>query len=453
MVTVSDLASARPQQWREAADDVLAAAKLCDSLADLARDEMAATLEQCWVGDAGRAARQTFVRHADDYEVASVSLRALARVYDDLAADIADAQRDLNSALDYAGRHGLTVDESGRVAFADPIATTKDSKEYQEVRETREIVMDALAKAGSADTKAARELRAIEGLTTIGDPAMAREALSWNSPLAIALRLSGGLEGVHPVNVPSNVLHAVKLASAETGISQKLLLAILWQEQQWYQNHNPSLRGPLTEFGRFFNWGLLLGPLPDKSLGITHMKPDTARGVAAKYNEEFQLEDGRYLSEVSDAELAAVIEQNPELNIRLSAYHLHDLRENQYGAATDKQLFTLYAADTPDVREKNEQHGDDSDHRGGDIKARGQNWDRIEAHLDDALAWDALSDEERATALRQLESQTPAGHHVSLDPIYTTTPSTGTGRGEPEPGTPSPSPGPAPTPPGTHQNP
>ncbi|WP_448318651.1 hypothetical protein [Streptomyces sp. CO7] len=183
------------------------------------------------------------------------------------------------------------------------------------------------------------------------------------------------------------------------------------------------------------------------------MKPDTARAVAGKHDNAFRLEDGRYLSQVGDAELAAIIEQNPELNVRLSAYHLLDLQESEYGSTSDKQLFTLYAADTPDVREKNEQYGDDSDNRGGDIKARGENWDKIEAHLDDALAWEALSDEDRATALRQLESQTPAGHHVSLNPIYTTTPSTGTGTGEPEPGTPSPSPGPAPTPPGAHSTP
>ncbi|MDX3755790.1 hypothetical protein ACWDBO_07250 [Streptomyces mirabilis] len=134
----------------------------------------------------------------------------------------------------------------------------------------------------------------------------------------------------------------------------------------------------------------------------------------------------------------------------MSAYHLSDLRDDPYGADTDKQLFTLYAADTPDVREKNEQYGDDSDHRGADIKVRGKNWDKMEPHLDDAMAWNALSDDERAKAIAQLESQTPAGHHVSLDPLHSTGQTTGTGTGEPEPGTPSPSPGPTPTPPGAH---
>ncbi|GGQ97032.1 hypothetical protein GCM10010251_09870 [Streptomyces aurantiogriseus] len=59
-------------------------------------------------------------------------------------------------------------------------------------------------------------------------------------------------------------------------------------------------------------------------------------------------------------------------------------------------------------------------------------------------------DEARAKAIQQLESQAPAGHHLCLDPIYSTGQTTGTGTGEPEEGTPSPSPGPSPTPPGAH---
>jgi len=106
MVSVTDLDTAKPQQWRDAASDALQAAKQCGTIASIARDEMAATLKQCWIGDAGRAARDRFVKHADDYEAASVSLRALARAYDDLADGITDAQRDLHSGLDYAGRHG-----------------------------------------------------------------------------------------------------------------------------------------------------------------------------------------------------------------------------------------------------------------------------------------------------------------------------------------------------------
>ncbi|MFB7935541.1 hypothetical protein [Streptomyces sp. NPDC056049] len=447
MVSVPELTGAVPQQWRDAADDAVAAAKQCDSLASYARDEIASTLRQCWVGDAGRAAREKFVKHAGDYEAASVGLRAMARTYDDLAEAITAAQRDLSSGMDYARRQGFSVDDSGRVN--DPGAGKEGAEDKASERsQAQGIIKDALTRASRADTTAALSLRTVEGMTALGDAKLAEQALLPNSPLAIALRLSGGLDGLHPINVPPNVLSAVNLASAETGISRKLLLSILWQEQQWYQNHNPSLRGPLSEFGRFFNWGLTLGLKPDKSLGITHVKTDTARGVADTYRDAFQLEDGRYLADLSDHELAALIEHQPELDVRLSAYYLMDLQQNQHGAGTDKQLFTLYAADDADVRDKNEQYGDESEHRGNAIKARGNNWDAIEPHLDDAMAWEALTDEERLEAIRQLESQTPAGHHVSLETLYRSGQTTGTGTGEPEPGTPSPSPGPAPTPPG-----
>ncbi|THA23182.1 hypothetical protein E6R18_30645 [Streptomyces sp. A1277] len=452
MVSVSELSSAQPGKWRDAADDAIAAAKQCEGISSYARDEVASTLGQCWVGDTGRAARGRFVKHADDYEAASMALRAMARAYDGLADDITDAQRDLTGALDYARTHELKVDDSGRVQLAKTVAVPAGSTGHLEpVLHAQGIIDDALAKASRADVDAARALRTVEGLTDIADPKLVKEALDGDSPLSIALRLAGGTDGLHPVNVSPAQLAAVDRAARETGMSRKLLLAIIWQEQQWYQNHNPSLRGPLSSFGRFFDWTLQQTVKPDKSLGITHMKLETARAVIANNRGAFMLSDGTNLADLNDSQLTKYIEENPDEDVRLSAYHLKELQGQPYGAETDKQLFTLYAADTPDVREKNEQYGDESGARGADIKVRGENWDRLEPHLDDAMAWEALSDEERAKAIRQLESDTPAGHHVSIEPVYAAGgPTTGTGSGDPEPGTPSPSPGPAPTPPGNN---
>ncbi len=135
------------------------------------------------------------------------------------------------------------------------------------------------------------------------------------------------------------------------------------------------------------------------------MKPDTAREVMGHNREAFTLTDGTFLGDLDDAQLTKYIEENPDENIRMSAYHLLRMQEEPYGARTDKQLFTLYAADTQEVRELNEQYGDESGNRAFDIKTRGENWDRLEPHLDDAMAWHALTDEQRATAVRQLESQ------------------------------------------------
>ncbi|MEV8533014.1 hypothetical protein [Streptomyces sp. NPDC051211] len=451
MVSVPELNQADPQKWRAAADDAVAVAKQCDTLGAYAREDVARTVNRCWTGDTGRAATETFVKHADDYETAALALRGMAKVYDTLADAISGAQGDLRSALEYARSRELKVDESGRVQLSRPVMVPQGSTEHlASVNHAQGIITDALRKATDADTEAARSLRTIEGLTTVSDPKLAREALTPGSPIAIALALAGGTDGLHPINVSPMQIAAVNRAAAETGISRKLLLAVLWQEQQWYQNFSPGLGGPLTQAGRIFNWALQQSIKPDKSLGITHIKPETARATMREYRESFTLPDGTFLGDLSDAQLTKYIEENPNEDIRLSAFHLKQLSEQPYGAETDKQRFVLYAADTPDVREKNEQHGDESGARGGDIKVRGENWDRLEPHLDDAMAWHALTEEQRATAIRQLESQTPGGHHVSVGPIYDdgAGPHTGTGTGAPEPGTPSPSPGPAPTPPG-----
>ncbi|MFE0421960.1 hypothetical protein [Streptomyces sp. NPDC058953] len=470
MVSVPELDTAKPQQWRDAADDVIRAAQQCEALGAFARDEIGRTLSRCWAGDAARGAREAFHKNAGDYEAAAVALRALAKTYDGLADTITNAQRDLRSGVGYAASHHLTVDDSGRVRFL-PTGNEGEQKDMtQEVNQAAETIGTALATASRADRDAARDMRTIEGMTKLGDANMAREALDPNSPLAIALRLSGGRDGVHHLNVPPSVLAAVNKASAETGISRKLLLATLWQEQQWYQNWNPSGRGFLTEMGRFANWAAIAsGQVTDKSLGIVHIKPDSARAVATRYESSFQLEGGRPIKDLSNDELAVLIENDPELSVRFAAHHLKMIEENQHGASTDKQLFLLYAADTPQMRESNEQYGDESGPRGGAIKPRGNNWDRIEPHLDDAMAWNELTESERDRAFEQVRSQVPAGDHVSVDSVMRHDGAAGKGTGEREPEvyepglmpppprkdqiyedpcppTPTPSPGPSPTP-------
>ncbi|MGA4839886.1 hypothetical protein [Streptomyces sp. G45] len=455
MISVEELDSARSSQWRDAADDALRAAKQCATIAGYARDEIARTLKANWSGDAGRAARASFVKHADDYEAAEVALKAMAKAYDDLAEAITDAQRDLRSGLDYASKHGLRVYPSGRVELAQPMATEpgydKDEAEADaHVQHAHEVVSAALTKAPRADTEVAGRLRTVEGLTAVKDPKLAREALEPGSPLAIALRLRGGLGGVHRINVPPSVLDAVDRAARETGVSRKVILATLWQEQQWYQNHEPRLRGPLSEIGRFGEWLWSQTVDPGKSLGITHIKMPTARKVFEQNPGVFTMADGRPMSTLNDRELAAVIEHNPELSVRISAHLLADLRKNPEGSDTDKQLFVLYAADTGQVRGDNERYGDEAEYRRNIVHTRSKSWDEVEPHIDDAMAWHGLTDEERAGALRKLESQAPPGSHVHLEPIYGDQVG-GVGTGPPEPPSPpaepAPEPGAPPTPP------
>ncbi|MGV9311758.1 hypothetical protein ACWDR0_06135 [Streptomyces sp. NPDC003691] len=470
MVSVQELDTAQPQKWRDAAADVIRAAQQCEALGAFARDEIGQTLSKCWSGDAARGARDAFHKNAGDYEAAAVALRALAKTYDGLAETITNAQRDLRSGVEYARTHGLTVDESGRVRVAPDQAQDPAVDKTDKVTHAADVIGAALALASLVDRNSAREMRTVEGITKLGDPNLAREALNPNSPLAIALRLSGGLDGVHPINVPPTVLAAVDRAARETGMSRKLLLAILWQEQQWYQNFNPSGSGIWASFGRFANWAAIAsGQVPDKSLGIVHIKPESARKVAADNAGKFMLTDGRDVKDLSNEELAVLIENDPDLSVRLAAHHLAALQANQHGSATDKHLFLLYAADTPQMRESNEQYGDESGPRGGAIRPRANNWDRIEPHLDDAMAWNDLTPEQRAQAFEQVRSQAPAGTDVSVDSVIRPDSADGKGTGprepvvyepglmpppptkdqiyqDPCPPVPEPSPGPSPTP-------
>jgi hypothetical protein len=450
MLSVQDLDDARPKLWRDAADDAVAAAKHCTQVASYARDDVARTLKKHWTNDTGHTAREQFVKHAADYEAAARALRGLAKTYDTLANAIEAAQRTLHSALSYASTHRLKVSGSGEVSAPQHAGGDDPDTVRSRVRHASHLVSEALTDATRADTKAAEEIRTITALTSITDPSLVDRALQHggDNPFAIALRLSLGPGGLHPLNVSPAQLAAIRRASAETGISTRLLMAIVWQEQQWYQNSDPSLTGPEAEAGHIWDWVLQRTIKPDKSLGITHMKIATARQVIAHDPAAFTV-GGTYLGSLGDAQLAKYIEENPNEDIRLSAHYLAQMKENPHGATTDKQLFLLYAADTPHERDLNAQYGDDTAQRKAHIRARAQNWDALQPHLQDAGAWASLTDAQRQQALNQLAAQTPAGHHIDLDPLYAAPgeTSSGNGSGPPQPGTPSPSPGPPPTPP------
>ncbi|MFE1808184.1 hypothetical protein [Streptomyces sp. NPDC059533] len=144
MVSVPELKQADPQKWHAAADDAVAAAKQCEGLAGYARQDVARTVNRCWVGESGRAATERFVKHADDYETSAPALRAPAKAYDHLAEMITAAQRDLNGALDYARTRDLKVDDSGRVQLSRPVMVPQGSTEHREpVNHAQGIITDA----------------------------------------------------------------------------------------------------------------------------------------------------------------------------------------------------------------------------------------------------------------------------------------------------------------------
>jgi hypothetical protein len=266
--------------------------------------------------------------------------------------------------------------------------------------------------------------------------------------IGIALRMLGRSDGVHFVNISEEQMQALKAASLETGVSEDLLLAIVWQEQQWYQNFDSGTDSFVADAGRIFDWTLEQTIKPDKSLGITHMKIATARKVMDSARRDYTV-NGQFIGDLSDAQLAKWIEENPGEDIRLSAYYLAQMKRDPHGSGSDKQLFLLYAADTPQVRDANARYGDATGPRGGAIHDRATNWDRLQPDLKDAQDWAALSDEQRRVALAALSVDIPTGQKVDLSPVYAPAgvDTVIQGTGPIPPGTPTPTPGPSPTPP------
>ncbi|MFD7641284.1 hypothetical protein ACFV4P_11580 [Kitasatospora sp. NPDC059795] len=419
MLTLDDLDHAQPGLWQHACDDALTTARHCEHLASVARDEVNRTLAGAWTSPTGDSARARFARHAESYDSAALSMRDLAKVYDRLATAMADAQRALHAALDFARDHRLNVAQDGSVHRGPgPVDPARAAALDEQIQHAEGLVITALRNATEADTAATDELRTLARLSEIDSAATVREALDHdgNSALGVALRLQGAQRdgnGPHPINVPPELIEAARRASAETGVSTDLLLSVLWQEQQWYQALEPGLDGPLTAIGRRADWAAAESLKPDKSLGITHIKPATARAAIDRDPAAFP-----GLAALSDAQLAKYIEENPAEDVRLSAHHLKRLRQDHHGAITDKQLFLLYAADTPQVRDSNSRYGDDGSHRGAAIKDRSDSWDSLQQSLRDADAWNNLPEAERRKALANLASRTPNDTELALNPVY-----------------------------------
>ena len=332
--------------------------------------------------------RRVLTRCVVDYQVAAI----------DYGNDIA--------GLTGGHRDSDTIGISALAVLADIDATDRRVKE----------IGDAFARAGGYSTLNAPGSQPVTAVHTTD------AALETQSPEAIARRLLAGPGGLHPINVSPALLEGVREASERTGVSERLLLAILWQEQQWYQNDEPGLSGPETEIGRIYDLlaqqarQLVQGK--DKSLGITHVKLATARRIINGDRSMFTI-DGRFLGGMSDVDLEAYIEANPEMDIFLTASYLRQLGDNPYGAASDKQLFMLYAWEDPRRRDANFKYQDRTPSVQGDYRSRAQNWDRLQQHLDDAAAWASLTDAERRETLDRLAKESGQGQPPILKPLFT----------------------------------
>ena len=492
------LKSLKPSDFEDAADGYQHNSNMARAAKDRINNQILTKIRQNLDGEASTAAIGQLKALSRNFHYAQVECGMVSTALNAFSHDIRAAKKKLNNAVADAEAEKFTVNSDGTVTYpasskgdgdkapggtvtgrekqdsagtplnpADP-NDTADAIDRQadnlnpnsnphraNAQEYANRIANALKEATEADAKWSpklERLQADDDLTVShadwNDTRKDADAIRKGNPrgktaLELAMRLQSPPDGVESINISETELQAVNRAARETNISKKLLLAILWQEQQWYQKVG-SLDSPAVTAGRIFNWSLAETVKPDKSLGITHIKPETARKILDEHPNAFPTQDGGNVNDLNDSQLNKYIEERPDEAIRMAAYHLRDTREkSSHGADSDRDLFILYAADTPEVREMNEKHGDDSSERGDAIKARIDNWNKIESHLDDSLEWNRLTEEERSEAREQLESQTPAGHNVSIEPIIRG-PLSGNGTAPPEPGTPAPSPGPSP---------
>ncbi|MEV7596326.1 amidase domain-containing protein [Kitasatospora sp. NPDC089797] len=132
-------------------------------------------LKENWKDRVGEAAGRKLEEHARILETGADIMRGVVMVLDALSTAITRAKLTMNSALDMAKEHGLTVDEvSGTVRAASGGA---DGSTDTAVQEIDAMLQEALREATQADGLAAAELRKLAAATCETDPQKALDIL------------------------------------------------------------------------------------------------------------------------------------------------------------------------------------------------------------------------------------------------------------------------------------
>lgn len=170
-VRVSVLLGWNPSALEEAADDVEATRRRVQSaVGDLER--VVAQLGEAWVGDAASSAAATLRRRGVEGVRVAETLSMVRRVLRQASDALGAARSELVDARAYARRHGLAMQDDGRVspppapvggAVGDQEALAA-SREHQArlhaAEQAQSMAFAALAAAAEADEDAARALRA-----------------------------------------------------------------------------------------------------------------------------------------------------------------------------------------------------------------------------------------------------------------------------------------------------
>lgn len=159
MVDFAQLRDAKPDSWQKAADDWLTLAKEAEQSAHDIYANGAAALSEHWTDQVGQNAAQRLKDLGNAFEIAAVEIRSVVSTLDGLADAAKLAQQSLHSAVDYATRSGMVVDDGGHVNMSDP-RTMHNDPDFQQARgESQRLIDEAVAEANRIDQDACAELR------------------------------------------------------------------------------------------------------------------------------------------------------------------------------------------------------------------------------------------------------------------------------------------------------
>ena len=157
MVTFAQLPDAQPSSLAEAAETWTLHARDMGRRAAEMEAEVLGSLTR-WSGPASQAAVQKLNRLVDKLAEAHAAMQRVSDILDPACRAITAAQADLGSAVEYAHRRGLTVEDDGSVSWLDwnPVEWAEDREAAQHASD---LLQDALRRANEADADAAADLR------------------------------------------------------------------------------------------------------------------------------------------------------------------------------------------------------------------------------------------------------------------------------------------------------
>ncbi|MCZ1008616.1 amidase domain-containing protein [Streptomyces lydicus] len=168
MVTYSELISAHPRKWKEAADDWAALAKYALNAANDVREQGAKPLADNWSDEVGASAAGDFVKLANQLESAYDLLLSVKMVMEGMHTSLETAMSTACQITDLSRAHDLPIGDDGMpLECPAPNAGADKQQAYNDIVALRE---QALRQATEADEKTSAELYRLAGMTGIGDP-------------------------------------------------------------------------------------------------------------------------------------------------------------------------------------------------------------------------------------------------------------------------------------------